>query len=487
MVFDYQNEDLFEDTKMSFGEHLEELRGVLVRALIGLGIGFAIALMVANHVVAFLQTPLKKAIREFTIQQAQERLKKENDGIIPPELEQRLTVDQLTPKKLKITPGKLAELLEPTLGEEALANLTIPEPYAFKANQIKPGKIAELCSLLAGDDNEADQPSATETIRQYISSEDQASLEALADFDEPTAKDRRTIRDILRRAIDSRAFYQEEAFQKLYEGKVERNGWRRWMPFQVDENTERSKALQKFRDALDEENNEETLRRLNNWLLSLSLNEYLNEPTIELEEIQVWESTEINPQALNAHEVFMIYLKASLIVGLLISSPWVFFQIWSFIAAGLYPHERNYVYIYVPFSIGLFLGGACLAYFFVFEPVLNFLFSFNAAMGIDPQPRIGEWLSFVLFLPIGFGVAFQLPLVMLFLNRIGIVSITLYIEKWRIAILIISFLSMILTPADPISMILLGAPLTVLYFFGIGLCKWMPKGRNPFSESYEPS
>jgi len=121
-----------------------------------------------------------------------------------------------------------------------------------------------------------------------------------------------------------------------------------------------------------------------------------------------------------------------------------------------------------------------LAYFFVFRPVLSFLFSFNAGMNIDPDPRISEWLSFVLFLPIGFGIAFQLPLVMLFLNRIGIFTIQNYLQKWRIAILVIFVLAMLLTPADPISMLLMAIPLTVLYFFGVILCKWMPKSRSPF-------
>jgi sec-independent protein translocase protein TatC len=117
--------------------------------------------------------------------------------------------------------------------------------------------------------------------------------------------------------------------------------------------------------------------------------------------------------------------------------------------------------------------------------VLDFLFSFNRMMDIDPDPRISKWLSFVLFLPLGFGVAFQLPLVMLFINRIGVISVQTYLEKWRIAILTIFVLSMLLTPADPISMLLMALPLTVLYFGGIGLCRWMPRGRNPFSERYE--
>ena len=104
----------------------------------------------------------------------------------------------------------------------------------------------------------------------------------------------------------------------------------------------------------------------------------------------------------------------------------------------------------MPISLLLFFSGVLLAFCFVFEPVLEFLFTFNAQMGIDPIPRVNDWLSFVMFLPLGFGIAFQLPLLMLFMNRLGIFSIEAYITKWRVAIMVIFFLSMLLTPADPI-------------------------------------
>ena len=117
----------------------------------------------------------------------------------------------------------------------------------------------------------------------------------------------------------------------------------------------------------------------------------------------------------------------------------------------------------------LFWAGALLAFFFAFDYVLRFLFGFNRALDIQAEPRISEWIGFVLFMPLGFGIAFQLPLVMFFLNRIGLVSVKAYLEKWRIAILIIFVLSMILTPADPVSMLLMACPLSGLYFLGIAM------------------
>lgn len=151
-------------------------------------------------------------------------------------------------------------------------------------------------------------------------------------------------------------------------------------------------------------------------------------------------------------------------------------------AAGLYPHEQKYVHLYLPISIGLFVCGVLLAFVFVFDPVLDFLFSFNRQMGIVPQMRISDWLSFVMFLPLGFGTSFQLPLVMLFLNRIGLVQVADYVAKWRIAIMVIFVVSMFLTPQDPLSLLLMAIPLSFLYFVGLGMCIWMPKSKNPFEE-----
>ena len=94
-------------------------------------------------------------------------------------------------------------------------------------------------------------------------------------------------------------------------------------------------------------------------------------------------------------------------------------------------------------------------------------------------------LLFVLLLPLGFGISFQLPLVMLFLERIGVFSIEDYLSRWRIAVMVIAVLSMLLTPADPGSMLLMGIPLTALYFGGIALCRFLPRRKTPFGNEIE--
>lgn len=189
----------------------------------------------------------------------------------------------------------------------------------------------------------------------------------------------------------------------------------------------------------------------------------------------------------DALEGFLIWLKAGLLVGAVIASPGIFYHIWEFLAAGLYPHERRYVYLYLPLSVILFVAGVSLAFFVIFELVINFLLTYNADMDIDFAPRLKDYISFALFLPLGFGVAFQLPIVMLGLNRFGIISLETYVSKWRLAVLGIAFLSMVLTPADAYSMIGMFVPLTLLYFLGIVLCKFMPKGPGLGSQAFDPA
>jgi len=110
--------------------------------------------------------------------------------------------------------------------------------------------------------------------------------------------------------------------------------------------------------------------------------------------------------------------------------------------------------------------------------VLNFLLGFNEFLGIKNEPRINDWLSFVLFLPLAFGIGFQLPLVMLFANRIGLISVHTYMGQWKIAILAIFIIAMILAPSpDVYTLLLLAAPMTLLYFGGIALCHYATSRR----------
>ncbi len=167
-------------------------------------------------------------------------------------------------------------------------------------------------------------------------------------------------------------------------------------------------------------------------------------------------------------EAAIIYFTVCIITGLVLSSPWVFYQAWAFIAAGLYRHERKYVYRFFPVSLGLFLAGVSLCFFFVLPTMLKFLLFFNTYIGAEPFFRVKEWMGFATFLPLVFGVCFQTPIVMLFLERIGVFTVESYRSKRRYAILIIFIVAALITPSpDGFSQLMLAVPMILLYELGI--------------------
>ena len=163
-----------------------------------------------------------------------------------------------------------------------------------------------------------------------------------------------------------------------------------------------------------------------------------------------------------------IFFMVCVITGLVIASPWVFYQAWAFVAAGLYRHEQHYVKKFLPMSLGLFLTGVFLCFFGVLPITLSFLLEFNVWLGVEPTLRLADWMSFATMLPLVFGVCFQTPLIMLFVERIGALTADDFRAKRKVAILVMVIAGAVLTPGqDPFSMCLLAAPMIVLYEVGI--------------------
>lgn len=203
--------------------------------------------------------------------------------------------------------------------------------------------------------------------------------------------------------------------------------------------------------------------------------------------IRLFQPIKAQTEAFKMQEGMFIWFKAALMVAFIVASPGIFYHLWGFVAAGLYPHERRYVYFFLPSSVALFLIGAMFAFFVVFQLVISFLLNFNAMMGVGTTPRLEDYMSFALLLPLGFGISFQLPLVMLVIERLGIVTVKTYIEQWRIATFAIAGGSMILTPGgDWTSMVAMAVPLLFLYFLGILLCKYLPRSQMLTGRAADP-
>lgn len=173
-------------------------------------------------------------------------------------------------------------------------------------------------------------------------------------------------------------------------------------------------------------------------------------------------------------EAFVSNIKIAFFGGILLSSPLIIYQIWRFVSDGLQPNEKKYILIFAPFSLILFLIGASFGYFIITPIGIKFLLAF-ATDHLVPMITISKYISFVGMLTLAFGTIFQLPLVSLFLTKIGIVTPALLKEKRKHAIVVMFIAAATLTPPDVITQCLMAVPLLILYEIGIIFSKFAYK------------
>jgi sec-independent protein translocase protein TatC len=169
-------------------------------------------------------------------------------------------------------------------------------------------------------------------------------------------------------------------------------------------------------------------------------------------------------------EAFFTKLKVAFFGGIFVASPVVFYQIWKFVAPGLYDHEKRYMKPFVFFGTLFFVSGAYFCYRFVFPTAFGFFIGEYASVSIAPFLKISEYLSFASRMLLAFGVVFELPVFTFFFARIGIVSHKMMISTWRYAVVGIFIVAAVLTPGpDVASQLLMATPLLVLYVASIGV------------------
>jgi sec-independent protein translocase protein TatC len=383
--------DLFSDTTMSFGDHLEALRSHLWKAVAGVFVGCVLCLFIGEKIVAVIRYPLDKALEPHGV-----KLKDDTGGRNPLSVFWAKLRGQELPKPVEPEPEGPPP--DPVAIREVTGKLTVDVPVSELLRSLHqalpsqfpapPPPVVEVAPTAAA---EAPVPAVTEKTESG-GTDNEKMAEAKQPPKEPTVK------------------------------------------------------------------------------LTLS--------SPALAEMQQVVLDMRKPVALSPQEPFMIYLKVSGLAGLVLASPWVFYQLWLFVAEGLYMHERKYMYLFGSLSLVLFIVGVMFCFWMVLPLVLRFLMTYNEAMHVRLDPRLSEYLTFASILPLMFGIGFQLPLVMVFLERMNIVSIQVFIEKWRIAVFAISFISMLLTPPEPISMMMMMGPMVCLYFMGIMLCKWTSSKRD---------
>lgn len=176
-------------------------------------------------------------------------------------------------------------------------------------------------------------------------------------------------------------------------------------------------------------------------------------------------------QVLAPADGFTAYMKIILISGIIIASPWIFYQLWLFVSAGLYLKEKKFVYIFAPVCALLFIVGCLFCILFAVPFTLVFFVDFNRKfLDVESSFTFSNYVSYIVNLMLVFGIAFQTPVAMLICDRVGLID-TKKLKMWRKYVLLIIFIvAAIVTPPDPISQVALAIPLYLLYELGIVFC-----------------
>ena len=191
---------------------------------------------------------------------------------------------------------------------------------------------------------------------------------------------------------------------------------------------------------------------------------------------------------ITATEPFFTYLKIGALAGLLVSMPVIFWQIWSFVAPGLYQHEKRYIVPFVLASTLCFATGAFFGYQYVFPMAFKVLIEFGTGSGeLNAMLSMGSYLSLSSKLLLAFGLVFELPVVIFFLARMGIVDHKMLARNRKFALLAAFLTGAMLTPPDVFSQTALAVPFIVLYEIGIIVARIFGKRREATDESADVS
>ena len=163
-----------------------------------------------------------------------------------------------------------------------------------------------------------------------------------------------------------------------------------------------------------------------------------------------------------------LVINLGVYLGIVIAMPWVLYQVWLFVAPGLYKHERRAAAGFIVSSMFLFLCGIAFAYFILLPQMLHFLIGFAYDGPVKPLISINEYFSLILIVLVGLGLIFELPVLIFILSLFGIVTPKFLLKNFRYAMLIITVAAAIITPTpDATTMLIFMAPMIVLYFVGV--------------------
>ena len=186
----------------------------------------------------------------------------------------------------------------------------------------------------------------------------------------------------------------------------------------------------------------------------------------------------------NLPDMFIAYIKVALVAGIILAIPIIFYQLWMFLAPALYQKEKKYIIPFVLFSSILFVAGSLFGYLVVFPYGFKFFVSF-ATEDIQALPSVKQYFSFAIRLLLAFGLVFEMPIVVLFITKIGLITPDSMKKFRKFAILCSFILSAILTPPDVATQLMMALPIIILYEISIFLSKAIYRKKEEKSETEE--
>lgn len=183
------------------------------------------------------------------------------------------------------------------------------------------------------------------------------------------------------------------------------------------------------------------------------------------------EAAALTMNAFRVTDPLKIYFQMAFVIGIILTSPVILYQLWAFVSPGLHEKERRVTLSYIPASVLLFLGGLSFSYFVLFPYIIHFMMELSGDLNIEQVIGINEYFQFLFQTTIPFGFLFQLPVVTLFLTRLGIVTPQFLSQIRRYAYFILLVIAALITPPDIISHMIVSMPLFILYEVSIFVSK----------------
>ena len=404
-----------EDLKvMSFGEHLEELRGRIIRSLL-VTVAFAlVALIFQSDLMEAISEPHRRAMR-----QVEGRRLADDVGA-------RIAELRTTVAAIPLEEGARAVAVDAWLSERVrIVEERATTPFEKALADLVIGRLGEVGV-------EQGLLDRIETLR----------VDLRAAEEDPPWGGREPV---------------EEALADLGTIDAQLRAWR----------TEAGRAAAPAETARSEESLA-TVRLLDRTL------ETLAERTDQLRD---WRQGKVPLKLLSYVEAFFSHIKLAFLCGLLLGLPWITYEIWLFISAGLYRHERSVVAPFLPFSLISLLLGGTFAYKVLIPVGLSYLGGYGDPDVFEASFTLSSYLGIVFTLLIGMGLVFQLPIVMVFATRAGMVTPAKFREIRKFAIVGALFFGALLTPPDVVTQLLMAVPLVLLYETGILASVWFHRRR----------